>query len=281
MHKTKILWDGGIKVLDSTPKPRSNATYDCRDFTHQCIAAKSDCRFFDLTRWVPYDGYIGHQNDHLSGRMTDILVRRPKPPKVLRSEVTLPPSVNKTIDSRLDRGKHFESNCACWQSQTAADCEKETISCRSSLTVCTHSNNVVTGDRVGTPWGRHPAKSPAKAVCHSWSRHNLLTNQSQFTWLVSVLSSDDPTASVWQLFFLLEPVLGVTILVLAMDETTCNHFSSKGTLRPSMPHGKLPKLDWMFDLIFLFLLLMMVCNKKFAAKKIKGYWFAKANLVPW
>ena len=53
-----------------------------------------------------------------------LLVRRPKPQKVLRSEVTLPPSVNKTIDSRLDRGKHFESNCACWQSQTAADCEK-------------------------------------------------------------------------------------------------------------------------------------------------------------
>ena len=27
-----------------------------------------------LTRWVPYDGYIRHQNDHLSGRMTDISV---------------------------------------------------------------------------------------------------------------------------------------------------------------------------------------------------------------
>ena len=94
-----------------------------------------------------------------------MVVLRPKPQKVLRSEVTLPLSVNKTIGSRLDRGKHFESNCACWQSQTAADCEKETISCRSSLTVCTHSNNIVTGDRVGTPyaWGRHPAKSPAKA----------------------------------------------------------------------------------------------------------------------
>ena len=25
-------------------------------------------------RWVPYDGYIRHQNDHLSGRMTDIFV---------------------------------------------------------------------------------------------------------------------------------------------------------------------------------------------------------------
>ena len=98
---------------------------------------------------------------------TEQLVRRPKPQKVLRSEVTLPPSVNKTIDSRLDRGKHFESNCTCWQRQTAADCEKETISCRSSSTVCTHSNNVVTGGRVGTPWGRRTAKSPAKLVCHS------------------------------------------------------------------------------------------------------------------
>ena len=27
-----------------------------------------------LTRWVPYDGYIRHRNDHLSGRMTDISV---------------------------------------------------------------------------------------------------------------------------------------------------------------------------------------------------------------
>ena len=27
-----------------------------------------------LTRWVPCDGYIRHQNDHLSGRMTDISV---------------------------------------------------------------------------------------------------------------------------------------------------------------------------------------------------------------
>ena len=27
-----------------------------------------------LTRWVPYDGYICHQKDHLSGRMTDISV---------------------------------------------------------------------------------------------------------------------------------------------------------------------------------------------------------------
>ena len=109
-----------------------------------------------------------------------VIVRRPKPPKVLRSEVTLPPSVNKTIDSRLDGGKHFESNCTCWQGQTAADCEKETISRTSSSTVCTHSNNVVTGDRVGTPWGRHTARSPAKVVCRSRSCHNLLANQSQF-----------------------------------------------------------------------------------------------------
>ena len=91
------------------------------------------------------------------------IVRRPKAKKVLRSEVTLPPSVNKTIDSRLDRGKHFESNCTCWQGQTAADCEKETISRRSSSTVCTHSNTVVTGDRVGTPWGRHRANFTGKS----------------------------------------------------------------------------------------------------------------------
>ena len=94
------------------------------------------------------------------------LVRRPKPKKVLRSEVTLPPSVNKTIDSRLDGGKHFESNCTCWQGQTAADCEKETISRRSSSTVCAHSNNVVTGDRVGTPWGRHTAYFNGESCLH-------------------------------------------------------------------------------------------------------------------
>ena len=92
-----------------------------------------------------------------------MLVRRPKPQKVLRSEVTLPPTVNKTIDNRLDGGKHFESNCTCWQGQTAADCEKETISRRSSSTVCTHSNNVATGDRVGTPWGRHTANFTGKS----------------------------------------------------------------------------------------------------------------------
>ena len=57
-----------------------------------------------------------------------VVVRRPKPKKVLRSEVTLPLSVNKTIDSRLDGGKHFESNCTCWQGQTAADCEKDDFS---------------------------------------------------------------------------------------------------------------------------------------------------------
>ena len=30
--------------------------------------------FSPLTRWVPHDGYIRHQNDHLSGHMTDISV---------------------------------------------------------------------------------------------------------------------------------------------------------------------------------------------------------------
>ena len=49
MHKIRILWYRGIKVLDSAAKPRANATCDCRDFTHRCIAAKSDCRFFDIT----------------------------------------------------------------------------------------------------------------------------------------------------------------------------------------------------------------------------------------
>ena len=44
---------------------------------------------------------------------TSLIVRRPKPQRVLRAEVTLPPSVNKTIDSRLHRGKHFEQNCTC------------------------------------------------------------------------------------------------------------------------------------------------------------------------
>ena len=50
MHKIRILWYRGIKVLDSAAKPRTNATCDCRDFTHdQCIVVKSDCRFFDIT----------------------------------------------------------------------------------------------------------------------------------------------------------------------------------------------------------------------------------------
>ena len=35
--------------LDSAAEPRANVTCDCRDFTHRCIAAKSDCRFFDIT----------------------------------------------------------------------------------------------------------------------------------------------------------------------------------------------------------------------------------------
>ena len=33
-----------------------------------------EAKIWTLTRWVPYDGYIRHQNDHLSGRMTDITV---------------------------------------------------------------------------------------------------------------------------------------------------------------------------------------------------------------
>ena len=52
MHKIRILWYRGIKVLDSAAKPRANATCDCRDFTHRCIAAKSDCRFFDIARCI-------------------------------------------------------------------------------------------------------------------------------------------------------------------------------------------------------------------------------------
>ena len=41
------------------------------------LCRKVSCLRIDqrlLTRWVPYDGYIRHQNDHLSGRMTDISV---------------------------------------------------------------------------------------------------------------------------------------------------------------------------------------------------------------
>ena len=49
IHKIRILWYRGIKVLDSAVEPSVNATCDCRDFTHWCIAAKSDCRFFDIT----------------------------------------------------------------------------------------------------------------------------------------------------------------------------------------------------------------------------------------
>ena len=50
MHKIRTLWYREITVLDSAAEPRANATRDvCRDFTHRCIAAKSDCRFFDIT----------------------------------------------------------------------------------------------------------------------------------------------------------------------------------------------------------------------------------------
>ena len=45
MHKIKIWWYQGIRVLDSAAEPWANATCD---FTHRCIAAKSDCRFFDV-----------------------------------------------------------------------------------------------------------------------------------------------------------------------------------------------------------------------------------------
>ena len=36
----------------------------------ECLYINGTC----FTRWVPFDGYIRHQNDYLSGRMTDISV---------------------------------------------------------------------------------------------------------------------------------------------------------------------------------------------------------------
>ena len=48
----RIFWYRGITVLDSAAEPRANATCDCRNFTHQCIAAKSDRRFFNITRCI-------------------------------------------------------------------------------------------------------------------------------------------------------------------------------------------------------------------------------------
>ena len=39
-------------MLDSAAEPRVNATCDCRDFTHRCIAVKSDRRFFDIIRCI-------------------------------------------------------------------------------------------------------------------------------------------------------------------------------------------------------------------------------------
>ena len=39
----------------------------------QCVSMSTSLSS-NLTRWVSYDGYIRHQNDHLSGRMTDISV---------------------------------------------------------------------------------------------------------------------------------------------------------------------------------------------------------------
>ena len=53
------------------------------------------------------DSRIRRKNTAQPRRWSNPVVRRPKPEKVLRSEVMLPPSVNKTIDSRLDRGRAF------------------------------------------------------------------------------------------------------------------------------------------------------------------------------
>ena len=48
----------------------------CCGFTHRSSVNFNIrwLRWSILTRWVPHDGYIRHQNDHLSGRMTDISV---------------------------------------------------------------------------------------------------------------------------------------------------------------------------------------------------------------
>ena len=45
-------------MLDSAAKPRANATCDCRDFTHRCIAAKSDCRFFNTVKLQIFVRYL-------------------------------------------------------------------------------------------------------------------------------------------------------------------------------------------------------------------------------
>ena len=59
MHKIRILWYWGIRVLDSAAGLRANTTCDCRDVTHRCMAAKSACRFFDITWWIDYhDGSL-------------------------------------------------------------------------------------------------------------------------------------------------------------------------------------------------------------------------------
>ena len=49
MHKIRILWYRGIRVLHSAAESWANPTCNCRDFMHRCIVAKSDCRFFDIT----------------------------------------------------------------------------------------------------------------------------------------------------------------------------------------------------------------------------------------
>ena len=53
MHKIIILWYRGIRVLHSAAEPRANESCDCRNFTHQCIVVKSDCRFFKIRWCIP------------------------------------------------------------------------------------------------------------------------------------------------------------------------------------------------------------------------------------
>ena len=54
MHKIRILWYRRMMELDSAAGPRANVTCDCRNFTHRCIAAKSDRRFFNITWSSPW-----------------------------------------------------------------------------------------------------------------------------------------------------------------------------------------------------------------------------------
>ena len=72
------------EVLFNIGELRGTHAYDLRnDKSHRPGASGGLVWWFSrklalwrlfLTRWVPYDGYIRHQNDHLSGRMTDISV---------------------------------------------------------------------------------------------------------------------------------------------------------------------------------------------------------------